>query len=55
MMTKQDQDKLKHLKSEINQQKSHLLQIASRISDISPKQGDQLYNIIAKLESWQNK
>jgi hypothetical protein len=54
-MTKQQSDELKSLKSEINQQKSRLLEIARKVSSISPRQGDQLGVIIGSLEHWQHK
>lgn len=54
-MTKQQADELKHLKNEINQHKSRLMEIERKVSSISPKQGSQLGSIIGRLEAWQNK
>ena len=54
-MTRQQAEELKALKKEISQHKSRLLEIARKVSSISPRQGDQLGSIIGRLESWQNK
>ncbi len=54
-MTKEQRKELKSLKSRLSQPKSDLIRIASQISAISPKQGDELLRIIGRLESWQNR
>lgn len=54
-MTKLQAEELKRLKGEINQHKSRLLEIARKVSAISPRQGEQLGSILGRLEDWQNK
>ena len=53
-MTKQQREELIHLRREASQAKSRLIALASRIDAISPRQGEQLGKIIARLEDWQN-
>ncbi|MES2688080.1 MAG: hypothetical protein V4706_14755 [Pseudomonadota bacterium] len=54
-MTAADRKKLADLKREINQHKSRLLDIARRVEGVSPRQGEQLLRILARLEDWQNR
>lgn len=53
-LTKQQAEELKHLKHELSQPKSRLIDIARRIEAISPRQGEMLGKIIARLEDFQN-
>lgn len=53
-LTKQQSEDLKHLKSELSQPKSRLIDIARHIEQISPRQGEMIGKIIARLEDFQN-
>ncbi len=54
-MTKQELETLKHLKSEANSAKRRLLDLASKIDSVSPRQADQLRTICGRLEDWQHR
>jgi hypothetical protein len=54
-MTKEQREELRHLKSEVNSPKSRLIDILSKLEQISPSQAKQLGQIIGRLEHWQNK
>ena len=54
-MNKQQRTELARLKSEINQPKHRLIDILSRIEEISPRQAEMLGKIIGRLEDFQHK
>ena len=45
---------LEHLKREISQHKSRLMDIERKVREIAPMKADQLGRVIGKLEHWQN-
>lgn len=47
-------ERLEHLKNEINQHKSRLMDIERQVRELSVKKADQLVRVICKLEHWQN-
>jgi hypothetical protein len=54
-MTNQQREELKHLKREASSPKSRLIDLIRRIEAISPREGEKLSKIVARLEDWQNK
>jgi len=54
MIAKEKAERLEHLKSEVNQHKSRLIDIERKVRELSAKKAESLGRIIGKLENWQN-
>ena len=49
-----NKEKVDEIKHNVNEPKSRLIRILSKLEEINPKEAEKLSKIIMKLEAWQN-
>jgi hypothetical protein len=54
MNNKAKGEKIRAIKRSVSAPKSELLRVVNRLDEVSPREGERLMRIIARLETWQN-
>ena len=49
-----NKEKVDEIKHDVNEPKSRLIRILSKLEEINTKEAEKLSKIIMKLEAWQN-